>query len=246
MIQLGNKNVSDIYLGDKKILQVYKGNELIWESRYTVEDVPYGIYIYSTDEFLYNPVCWDPKDNEKAVGVAVINENCKFVIAPDEVNSLPWGKTVLVPDCTTTTDQSEALLDFNGVENTAAIVKAFGNSEDYAAKFCTEYIFKNNKTGYLGAVGEWKAVHNNISQVNKAMSKIGGTILNTSSTGSYFKQTSTQQHQTWNWLLNFTTGGLGNNQKTNILENRGTRAFLSLQAGSNSRAYGEFDDPELL
>lgn len=50
-----------------------------------------GIYILHTNGLLFKRDKWN-LPNDEAVGVAVISDNCKFVIAPDEcMDYIRWG-----------------------------------------------------------------------------------------------------------------------------------------------------------
>ena len=47
----------------------------------------YGVFIYDTNGNLTKPEEWDTANNDLAVGVAVIDENCAFVIGKTQDNS---------------------------------------------------------------------------------------------------------------------------------------------------------------
>ena len=95
-------------------------------------------------------------------------------------------------------------MDNDGAGNTPKIIEQCSGYIDSshnitgapAAEYCAGYTFPNGKTGYLGALGEWKAVYDNKTKVNSAMSLIGGTSFNTS-----YYWTSTQYSSYYSWIL---------------------------------------------
>ena len=44
-----------------------------------------GTYIYDTDGKFTSVSSWKTSNNSKAVGVAIINDNCKYVIAKNDI-----------------------------------------------------------------------------------------------------------------------------------------------------------------
>ena len=52
----------------------------------------YGVFIYDTNGNLTKPEEWDTANNDLAVGVAVIDENCAFVIGKTQSNNnIAWS-----------------------------------------------------------------------------------------------------------------------------------------------------------
>lgn len=167
-----------------------------------------GVFILGTDSNLYSANEWS-KPNYYAVGVAVLTNNCKFVIAPDGRALSNWsvGSNALIAGVTATTDKSIAEKDYKGVQNTANIISKYGTSNTYAGKVCSSYTFRNGKNGYLGAAGEWKEVYNNKTEINACLSKIGGEQIGESPAWS-----STQYNKDSAWFMN--NGNLEHRQKT--------------------------------
>lgn len=157
-----------------------------------------GVWIYDTDNNFTATDNWNTSNNSKAVGVAVITDNCAFVLAPENAlsSSVCWSSNTssLVSDVVTTTSQSIAIQDFAGQANTAAILKS-DSSTSYPAGACNAYTFKNGKTGYLMSGGEAQTLLDNKSAVVAALSKMGGTAL------SEYYLTSTQYSSTRVWVL---------------------------------------------
>ena len=173
------------------------------------------IYIQHTDGTLYTTDDWTSGEysNEEANGVAIVRPlSGNFVIAKTEASSvLAWGGYGnAIEGIVTSSLRSVAALDNDGAGNTSKIIEQLTGYTDSkgvtgapAAEYCASYTFPNGKTGYLGALGEWKAVYDNAAKVNSAMSLIGGTAL-TNSRGYYW--TSTQHSWMRSWYLHWIYG----------------------------------------
>lgn len=170
-----------------------------------------GIFILDTDGNLVKRSEWS-KPNYYAVGVAVLTNNCKFVIAPDGRALSNWsvGSNELIAGVTTTSNKSAAEKDYKGVQNTANIISKYGTSNTYAGKVCSSYTFRNGKNGYLGAAGEWMKVYNNKTEIDACLSKIGGEQIGESSAWS-----STQYDRSRAWFMN--NGNLEYTNKVSIM-----------------------------
>ena len=158
-----------------------------------------GVFILGTDGSLYSAKEWN-QPSSSAVGVAVLTNECKFVIAPsDSGNGLLWSKGGVshsVPGVTTTTNPSVAKTDYKGVSNSSAIVSIYGVGTAYAAGWCQNFSFKNGKKGYLGSCGEWAVAYDNKAEINACMLLIGGTEIENS-----FYWTSSQHSSNGAWML---------------------------------------------
>lgn len=145
-----------------------------------------GVYIYANDGKLYTSEEWNTANNDLAVGVAVINDNCRFAITKGEKPQIAWSDALYGTDVsglTNYSDSSQALTDFNG-ENNTAVIRAAASSEDSsnnAAHYCYNQTVsisgRGTVHGYLPASGELRAAYNNKSSVDSAMSLIGGTAM---------------------------------------------------------------------
>lgn len=161
-----------------------------------------GIFILDIDGNLVKRSEWSSSNNSKAVGVAVLSDNCKFVISPGQSNNdsdLPWSKNGAfdsVPGVTTTTKRSVARTDYKGVSNSSAIVSKYRAGTNYAAGWCQNFSFKNGKKGYLGSCGEWQEAYNNKAEIVACMSLIGGTKIE-----SHYYWTSSQFSNDGAWML---------------------------------------------
>ena len=156
-----------------------------------------GVWIYDTDNNLTTADDWNTANNSKAVGVAVITDNCAFVLAPEDVVSsgVYWASDKsLLSDVVTTTNATDAKKDYAGQANTAAMLAV-----NPIAKACNDYTFKNGKTGYLMSCGEAQALLDNKDAVVEALSKIGGTSI----TSSYWTSTQYSSNNAWYMYWSF-------------------------------------------
>lgn len=156
-----------------------------------------GIYILHTNGKLYTYDKWDRSQRDNAVGVALISDNCSFVISVIEMYSQQWTyRTGLIGGVTTASSSIEAEKDFNGFKNTQGIIEFIGCDNSSAACNCTFYQFKNGSRGYLASVGEWMEIINNLDQINKCMSLINGLDIDKGTT-SYWTSTQCDYEEAW-------------------------------------------------
>lgn len=151
-------------------------------------EVPNGVYIQDTDGVLWQEAAWDGSATPN--GVAVVADECRFVIALDEEPSIcidRVGDYVSLSLPVFSTD-SEAIADYLGKSNTEVIVSVYGYDTNEAGGFCVNFTFPNGEQGYLGAAGEWEIVRVNKFEIEKCMTKAGGVTLE----GNYQYWTSTR------------------------------------------------------
>lgn len=184
-----------------------------------------GVFILDTNGNLVKRSEWRASNNSKAVGVAVLTNKCKFIIAPTECsNVLAWsthgGFSDSVPGVTTTTASSVARKDYKGVSNSSAIVSRYHAGTNYAAGWCKNFTFRNGKGGYLGACGEWQEAYNNKDEIAACMSLIDGTEIR----NSYY-WTSSQYTADSAWMLVWSDNQVFGGRKEAV---RYVRAFATL------------------
>lgn len=184
-----------------------------------------GIYILDTDNSLITRSNWSIENNNKAVGVVVLLSKCQFVIAPTDSSSTQiWSKggaQDVVPGVTTTTEPVMArTTDYRGAQNSSAIVAQYGDTSDYAAGWCQNFLFKNGERGYLGSCSEWQEAYNNKAEIDTCMSLIGGTAIATD-----YYWTSTQCNSSSSWSMHWNKSDLHKSLKSNV---RRVRAFAPL------------------
>lgn len=167
----------------------------------------YGVFIYDTNGNLTKPEEWNTANNDLAVGVAVIDENCSFVIGKTQRSSgIVWSDKLYgttVSGITTTTNSDAAETDYAGEAN-SSIVRGLTSGETNAFNLAYSNTITVNGTtlyGYIGAVGEWQTAYNNKSSIGSALSKIGGTAMSTN-----YYWTSTQYSSNNAWVLHWDGG----------------------------------------
>ena len=191
----------------------------------TYSKIPNGVYICDNTGALTAVGSWNTSNNSSAIGVAVISDKCRFVIHKTQKNdSIIWASKIntIISGVTTTEEESTARTDYKGKSNSYAIVnstKGETNAFNWANSF-TITVKGRTLYGYIGAVGEWQQAYNNMSAIDKALSKIGGTAM----TASIY-WTSTQRGGPSGWYLNWNDGKVFHTFKNDKLC---ARAFYQL------------------
>lgn len=203
--------------------QSFTANQASRSVTMTYLEIKRGIFILDTDGNLVKRADWNTGNNSKAVGVAVLSDNCKFVISTTENSSnIQWGGYgTTISNIVTTTDAATAKKDYLGSGNTDKIIAQLGSGNAPAADYCRGVTFKHGKKGYLGSLGEWQEAYNNKAEIDACMSLIGGTAINT----SYYHWTSTQCSSSRSWLLSWSDGSVTNRYKDGDLR---VRTFAAL------------------
>ena len=185
-----------------------------------------GVYIEDVDGYLYTEDEWD--GSKTANGIAVLTDNCEFVMALEDAytSNCQWGSSgTEVTGILTATDDFTAKTDYRGNENTTAILNQLGNSSSTsdapAAYYCRAFTFPNGRKGYLGAAGEWQAALSNKSAIVSALSKCGGTAM------SDYYWTSTQFSSNLSWYMDWYDEDLDTDFKDDDLS---VRAFATLKS----------------
>lgn len=143
-----------------------------------IGDAPNGVYILRTDNLLYTQAEWDAAWNAEAVGVALLSDNCRFAVHPTEESlSALWPSYNI--EGVEKFPYGEFQNDFNGVANTDTVIAQIG-AEAYGPNYCRSVIFRNGRSGYLGAAGEWALVSEKLTAVNNLLACIGGLEINDS------------------------------------------------------------------
>ena len=173
-----------------------------------------GIYICDNTGTLTAVGSWNTSNNSSAIGVAVISDNCAFVIEKTVLYRYEaWGESLTtISGITTSTSSSTAKTDYAGESNTTKIINQLGSGHAPAADYCRGRSCMVNGTtlyGYLGALGEWQTACDNKSSIDNALSKIGGTAMNTND----YHWASTQRSSDDAWCLDWDYGIVGNDTK---------------------------------
>lgn len=148
------------------------------------ETIKLGVFIQDKSGKLWTTDRWDTSNNSNANAIAVLTSNVKVLVAltdsgdTKQMHSSYSG--ALENYMTAISDNTQAKADYKGVENTTNIMK-LQSSTSYAAGWCNAFTFPDGKTkGHLPSLGEFWEVYQNKSLVDTALSKCGGTAINTS------------------------------------------------------------------
>lgn len=217
-----NKGVS---ISDSDTFASYADKIASIEGGSTPTEGIYGVFIYDTNGNLTKPEEWDTANNDLAVGVAVIDENCSFVIEKTvSYSNMQWGGYgTEISGIVTTTNTNTAKTDYAGESNTTKIINYLGSGNAPAAEYCRSRSCTVNGItlyGYLGAYGEWQTAINNKSAIDSALKKIGGTAMKIN-----YHWTSTQYNSGNAWTMDWGGGTINYNLKN---YNFYVRAFYHL------------------
>lgn len=179
------------------------------------EKLKLGVFIQDSTGRLWTESEWDSVGytNDQSNGVAVVSDSTRFVIAKVDTKDsrLAWGGyNKIITGVVSTTTMSEAVLDFDGAGNTAKILEQCAGyvAQDItgapASESCAAYVFTNGKNGYMGSLGQWQVAYNNMLSVNRIMTKIGGSAIQS---GYYWASTQGSEVYAWciNWSSNVST-----------------------------------------
>lgn len=183
-----------------------------------------GVFVQHVDGSLWDYSEWTAKGFtlDQVNGIAVIDENARFVIAKTNIgNYIGWSSnnTTLIDGVYTSTNKTTAQADYDGANNTA-LIAATDISE--AAYLCSNYTFPNGQHGYLPSLGELTVVLKYQSQIIWTIDAIGAETYY-----SNYYWSSTQYDATHAWVLGWSTASAGVDVKGNK-GNIYVRAFTSL------------------
>ena len=193
------------------------------------ETIKLGVYIQDKSGRLWTTGSWATSNNANANAIAVLTSNVKVLVAltdsggTKQIHSSSSG--ALENYMTAIKDTTQAKADYKGAENTANIMK-LQSSTSYAAGWCNAFTFPDGKTkGHLPSLGEFWEVYQNKSLVDAALSKCGGTAINTSNYHwcSTFRGIFFGNNRNC-WILNWSDGNVNNR----LLDGSGyVRAFAA-------------------
>lgn len=203
-----NISASNIKGYNTPATQSFTANQVSRSVTMTYTKIANGVYIYDNEGKLTATNNWNTSNNSKAVGVAVVSDNCSFVIDKTNSNSgITWGGYGTdIPNLDNITDSSQAKLDYDGKSNTDKIIASLGSSTSNAAGWCRSKSITVNgsvRYGYLPSLGEWQTAYNNKSMIDSALSTIGGTAMLTG-----YHWSSTEYSSTGAWNLRWGSGNV--------------------------------------
>lgn len=177
------------------------------EVTFTYKALETGSFIIDKNDNLYK----SPTECEEAglpktdmVGVLLVTNNVAIVIAPETIYNTMWSnERNLIGGCATFPNYLDALKDFAGAANTAAIIGADSNSY-ITARRCSDYVFKNGKKGYLMSVGEAKEIAENFEWLGPKLTYIGDADAPFEN-GKYWTSTQMNANSAWGFYMNRTS-----------------------------------------
>ena len=180
--------------------QSFTANQVSRSVTMTYTKITNGVYIAYSNGTL-GPTSGSASN---AVGIAVVSDNCSFIIDKNNQtsNNQMWSNQRKDLSLANYTSEAQAKTDYDGMHNTDIIMAE--DSQNVAAKYCREksITFGTTRNGYLGAAGEWWAIYNNWDTISSALSKIGGAALNV------YEWTSTEYSSGYAWDLRKASGSL--------------------------------------
>lgn len=180
--------------------QSFTANQVSRSVTMTYTKIANGVYIAYSNGTL-GPTSGSASN---AVGIAVVSDNCSFIIDKNNQTSdnQMWSNQRKDLSLANYTSEAQAKTDYDGMHNTDIIMAE--DSQNVAAKYCREksITFGTTRNGYLGAGGEWWTIYNNWDTISSALSKIGGAALNV------YEWTSTEGSSDLAWYLNKGRGNL--------------------------------------
>ena len=142
-----------------------------------------GAYVEATDGTLYTASAWSGS-GKTANSVVLLTDACKVRIALNHID-LPVHSNATDPieNYLIIKTSAEALIDYNGEENTDNIIRfntAYGtNTISYAAPYCRAFNFAypQGQKGSLPSAGQYNIIGQNYAAINACLTACGGTTL---------------------------------------------------------------------
>lgn len=145
-----------------------------------------GVYIFNNKGEFVTSDSWNSVNNDKVVGIALITNNTKALIALNNAKNgqkVVWGPDGFVNGVVATeSNYSNAIpgraeSDYDGRGNTNKMLITLSPTEETALYVAASYVFPNGETGYLPALGQLIDAFNNKEAINNALGKVGGIEL---------------------------------------------------------------------
>ena len=201
-----HKNFSKVNLADLnesfiKKIENKSSKDLTNNQSFQLEN---GLYILHETLGVKTVEGWNPENNDGVVGVLVVEDDHKIVIATEDApEDLRWSeKRKLINQPVET--REDAQNDFNGEYYCQKL-----DSPDFpAAYYCLNYK-KGNRSWYLPSSGELWMIYRHLDEIENALLIIGGQKLITKwNEGEPVYWSSTEENDTYTWGMYFSHGRL--------------------------------------
>ena len=195
------KRYGNVFESFTRKIRSKKNDELT--SKADTAFVPDGVYILHDTLGVRTVDSWNPKDNEGVVGILLIEDDHKIVVATkDAPKYLTWSKKrKLINQPVDEFEDAES--DFNG----EMYCRKFNSPNYPAAYYCKTYN-KGNRSWYLPSLGELRLIYNHLEEIQNALSIVGGqkfiTSFNDGDILSYLS--STEYSGSAVWYMHFVYG----------------------------------------
>ena len=199
---LMEKTYTDISESFTRKISRKKNNELTTKS--DTAFVPDGVYILHETLGVKGVEGWNPKNNDDVIGILLIEDGHKIVIATeDSPENLTWSeKLELINQPIEELEEAES--DFNGEMYCQKL-----NSPDFPAAYYCKTYNKGNRSWYLPSSGELWMIYNHLEEVQNALSIVGGQkLITTWDEGIPVYWSSTESSATCAWHLYLSNGYL--------------------------------------
>lgn len=172
---------------------------------------------FSADEWTANG--YDVKD---LVGISLITDNVSILMRSYVSTGVAWSSntTTTIEGILNTNDESKALTDYKGLENTAL---AAVNDTSGAFYSSTNYTFANGLNGYVPALGELKEIYDNLAAINKCLDAVRSPHFEATTYSYKYIWSSTQAPTQKAWIIDFVEGTIFTQEKG---QNYGSAAAL--------------------
>lgn len=158
--------------------QLSRDCNMIYKKEPGTSNPSFGVYIQATNGKCYTKNEWGEVSGLTPNGIAVITDNCRFVMALACIeNKQIYNNSSVVPNLTSKPGTSASHYDYSGKSNTDILIQSYGSGSTYAAGACVNYVFPNGNKGYIGAHGEWAAFYSNRAGIVDLYNLLGSSIF---------------------------------------------------------------------
>ena len=166
-----------------------------------------GVYILHDTLGLKDVDGWNPKNNKGVVGILLIEDDHKIVVATEDApEDLPWSFTKRGLINQPVDELEDAESDFNGEYYCQKL-----DSPDFPAAYYCKTYNKGGRSWYLPSLGELRLIYNHLEEIQNALSIVGGQKFDTNwDEGVPEYWSSTENRDTSAWYLSLSGGILGN------------------------------------
>ena len=167
---------------------------------------PDGVYILHETLGVRTVDGWNPKNNKGVVGILVIEDDHKIVVAlEDAPEKLCWSKKRELIN-QPIEELEDAKSDFNGKMYCRKL-----DSPDFPAAYYCKTYNKGGRNWYLPSSGELWMIYQHLEEIQNALSIVGGQKFDTNwDEGVPEYWSSTENRDTSAWYLSLSGGILGN------------------------------------